>query len=78
MIPEHLALFSEAITTLQSGSHETILRSIVSHPFAWDPVEMVAVGQRRRKEIVISPSDAAWERRALLWICAFRLLDVLV
>lgn len=78
IVPEHLALFSEAIAILQSGSHETVLRSAVSHPFVWDPVEMVAVGQRRRKELVISLDDATWERRALLWICALRLLDILV
>jgi len=78
MIPEHRALFSEAITTLQSGSHEAILRSIVGNPFVWDPVEMVAVGQRRRKELVISLDDATWERRALLWICMLHLLDTLV
>ena len=42
------------------------------------PVEAVKVGHRRQKELVISLSDAAWERRALLWAVALRLLDNLV
>ena len=47
MAPEHLALFSEAITILRNDNDEGVLRSIVGHPIVWDPVEMVAVGHRR-------------------------------
>lgn len=76
--PELLAAFSEAIATLRNDEHEGILRSIVGHAIVWDPVEAVKVGHRRQKELVISLSDAAWERRALLWAVALRLLDNLV
>ena len=76
--PELLAAFSEAIATLRNDEHEGILCSIVGHAIVWDPVEVVKVGHRRQKELVISLSDAAWERRALLWAVALRLLDNLV
>lgn len=76
--PELLAVFSEAIAILQSDDHEGILRSVVGHAIMWDPVEVVKVGHRRRKELVISLDDVVWEKRALLWIAALRLLDGLV
>jgi hypothetical protein len=73
-----LATFFEAITTLQSSDHEGTLRSIVDHPTAWDPVEVIKVGHQGQKELVISLSDATWERKALLWAAALCLLDSLV
>jgi len=76
--PELLAVFSDAIDTLRSNDNEGVLRSIVGPAVVWDPVEVVKVGHRRRKELVISLDDATWERRALLWTVALRLLDNLV
>jgi hypothetical protein len=76
--PGLLATFFEAITTLQSSDHEGTLRSIVDHPTVWDPVEVIKVGHQGQKELVISLSDATWERKALLWAAALCLLDSLV
>jgi len=76
--PELLAVFSEAISTLRSDDNEAVLRSIVGHAVEWDPVEVVKVGHRGCKELVISLSNVMWERRALLWAAALRLLDGLV
>ena len=74
--PELLALFSNSIIALRSD--EALLHSIAGQVTVWDPVEAIKVGHRRRKELVISLEDAVWERRALLWIAALRLLDNLV
>ena len=44
----------------------------------WDPAEVMKVGHQRQKELVISLVDAAWERRALLWLAMVRVLDSLL
>jgi len=74
--PELLALFSESITALQSD--EALLRSIAGQVIAWDPVEVIKVGHRRRKELVVSLEDPTWKRRALLWVATLRVLGTLV
>ena len=38
-------------------------------------MEVIKVGHRQQKELVISLEDVVWERRALLWLAALRLLD---
>ena len=74
--PELLALFSSSIDTLRSD--EALLRSIIGQAVGWDPVEVLRVGHRRQKGLVVSLNDAVWERRALLWIAALRLLENLI
>ena len=69
--------FSDTIFALQSDDNEGILRSVVGH-IAWDLVEIIKVGHRGRKELVISLDAAVWEKRAFLWIATLRLLDSLV
>lgn len=76
--PEHLTLFSDALSTLQHHRDDDLLRSIADQVIAWDPVEVIKVGHRRQKELVISLEDPVWERRALLWFAALRLLDNLL
>ena len=44
----------------------------------WDLVEVMSVGHQRQKELVVSLVGAAWERRALLWLAAIRVLDSLI
>ena len=44
----------------------------------WDPVEVIGVGHRRQKELMVSLEDAVWERRGLLWIAALQVLNNLV
>ena len=76
--PENLMLLSDCLTTLQNNDRDDLLRSVAGELFVWDPVEVMRVGRRRQKEIVISLVDATWERRALLWLAALRVLDKLL
>ena len=76
--PECLELFSDAISVLRSQDDHNLLRSIAGQVIAWDPVEVIRVGHRQQKELVISLEDVVWERRALLWLAALRLLDHLL
>ena len=76
---ERLALFFNCLDTLQNTSNQdNLLRSLAGELFVWDPVEVMSVGHRRQKELVISLVGAAWERRALLWLAAIRVLDSLI
>jgi hypothetical protein len=77
MAPEHLTLLSDCLAALKGGPDD-FLRSIADGVFEWDPVAVMKVGHRRQKELVISLVDVAWERRALLWIAAIRVLDSLL
>ena len=76
--PEHLEVFSDAISILRRQTDNNLLRSISGQVITWDLVEVINVGHRQQKELVISLEDAAWERRALLWSAALRLLDLLL
>ena len=76
--PEHSELFAEAISVLQNRDNDNLLRSVAGEALAWDPVEVIKVGHRRQKELVISLEDVVWERRALLWLAVLRLLDHLL
>lgn len=76
MSPKHLVLFSNCLTALRNDQGD-LLHSMADHPLVWDPVEMIRVGHRRQKELVISLEDVAWEKRALVWLAALRLLDSL-
>jgi len=78
MSPEHLALFSDCLAALQNDNQGDLLRSTAGQAFVWDPVEVMRVGHRRRKELVISLEDIVWERRALVWLAALRVLDGLL
>lgn len=73
--PEHLTLFSDCLAALQNDHQDELLRSVADQAFVWDPVEVMRVGHRRQKEVLISLEDVAWERRVLLWLAALRLLD---
>jgi len=75
MSPTHLTLFSNSLATLQNNDQDDLLRSVAGLAFVWDPVEVMKVGHRRQKELVISLEDAAWEKRTLLWLAALRILD---
>ena len=75
MSPEHLTLFSDSLAALQNDDQGDLLRSVAGLVFVWDPVEVMRVGRRRQKELVISLEDAAWEKRTLLWLAALRVLD---
>jgi hypothetical protein len=77
MLPEHLKLFSDCLAALRD-CEDDLLYSVAGETVAWNPTEMINVGHRRRKELVISLADATWERRALLWLAATRVLDSLV
>lgn len=76
--PEHLTLFSDCLAALQGNDQDNLLRSVAGEVLVWDPMEVMKVGRRRQKELVISLVDAAWERRALLWLAASRVLDILL
>ena len=76
MSPEHLTLFSDCLTVLRNDQGD-ILRSVAGQTIMWDPVEVMRVGQRRQKELVISLEDVIWEKRALLWIAGLRVLGSL-
>jgi hypothetical protein len=78
MPPERLALFFYCLDTLQNDHQGSLLRSLAGEPFVWDPVEVMRVGHRLQKELVITLADTAWERRALLWLAAIRVLDSLL
>lgn len=75
MSPEHMTLFSDCLVALQHDTQGDLLHSVGGEFFVWDSVEVVRVGRRQQKELVISLMDAAWERRALLWLAAIRVLD---
>jgi hypothetical protein len=74
---EYLTLFSDCLAILRNDDQGDLLRSVAGQVFMWDPVEVMRVGQRRQKELVISLEDATWERRALLWLAGLRVLDSL-
>ena len=76
--PEHLVLFSDCLTALRNDDQGDLLRSMAGQPLLWDSVEVMRVGHRRQKELVISLMDAVWERRALLWLAAIRVLESLL
>ena len=76
--PEHLTLFHNCLATLKGDDQGGLLRSLAGQAIVWDPLEVMRVGQRRQKELVISLEDAVWERRALLWLAALRVLDTLL
>ena len=76
--PECLELFSDAVAVLRCHNDDDLLRSIAGQVIIWDPVEVIKVGHRQQKELVISLEDVAWERRALLWFAALHLLDHLL
>jgi len=78
MSPEHLTLFSDCLAALQHDDQGNLLRSVAGEVLVWDPVEVMRVGNRRQKELVISLVDGTWERRALLWLAATRVLDSLL
>lgn len=78
MSPECTTLFFDCLAALQNNNQGDLLRSVAGELFVWDPVEVMRVGHRRQKELVISLVDAAWERRALLWLAATRVLGGLV
>ena len=78
ILQEHLALFFNCLDALQNSNQDSLLRSLAGELFVWDPVEVMSVGHRRQKELVISLVGAAWERRALLWLAAIRVLDSLI
>jgi hypothetical protein len=78
MSPELLTLFFDSLTALQNNSQDNLLHSLAGEPFVWDPTEVLRVGHRRLKELVISLVDTAWERRALLWLAMIRVLDSLL
>jgi hypothetical protein len=78
MPPEHLTLFLNCLASLQNDNQGDLLHSVAGELFVWDPVEVMKVGRRRQKELVISLVDAAWERRALIWLAAIRVLDSLL
>ena len=78
MTPEHLTLFSDCLVALQTNNQGELLRSVAGEVLLWDPMEIMKVGHQRRKELAISLMDAAWERRALLWLAAARILDSLL
>jgi len=73
--PERLTLFSDCLAALRNDDQGDLLHSIAGQAFVWDPVEMMGVGHRRQKELVISLEDTVWERRALVWLAALRVLD---
>ena len=75
MSPELLMTFSNCLAALRSDSQGNLLRSIAGETLPWNPVEVMRVGRRRQKELRISFVDGAWERRALLWLAAIRVLD---
>ncbi|KAF9789389.1 hypothetical protein BJ322DRAFT_1000862, partial [Thelephora terrestris] len=72
MSPELLALFSDGLVALQDND---LLRSLAGDDFVWDLAEVIRVGHRRQKELVISLVNATWERRALLWLATTRVFD---
>lgn len=74
--PELLELFSNSIAALRGD--EALSHSIAGQPIMWDPVEVIGVGHRRQKELMVSLEDTVWERRGLLWIAALRVLNHLV
>jgi hypothetical protein len=74
----HLAFFSECLAALERENQDNLLRSIAGEALIWDPVEVVNVGHRRQKELVIPLADAVWERRALSWLASVRILDSLL
>jgi len=74
---EHLMLFFDCLAILQSDNQDDLLRSVVGQTFVWDPVEVMRVGQRQQKELVISLEGMIWERRVLLWLASLRVLDSL-
>lgn len=78
MSPEHLTLFADCLAALQSDNQGDLLRLVSGGPFVWDPVEVMRVGCRRQKELVVSLADPVWERRALLWSASVRVLDSLL
>lgn len=78
MSPEHLTLFLDSLAALQNSSLDNFLRSLAGEDFVWDPAGVMKVGHQRQKELVISLVDAAWERRALLWLVMVRVLDSLL
>jgi len=72
-----MVTFSDCLAVLRNDDQGDLLRSMAGQAFMWDPVEVMRVGQRRQKELVISLEDLAWERRALLWLAGLRMLDSL-
>lgn len=78
MSPENLTLFFNCLATLRNNNQGDLLRSVAGEHVVWDPVEVMRVGRRRQKELVISLVDAAWERRAFLWLAAIRVIDSLL
>ena len=73
--PEHQTLFLDCLVTLQDDDQGDLLRSVAGQTFVWDPVEVIGVGHRRQKELLVSLEDTTWERRALLWLAALRVLN---
>jgi len=41
-------------------------------------VEVIQVGHRGQKELMVSLEDAVWEKRGLLWIAVLHSLESLV
>ena len=78
MSPESLALFLDCLATLWDHDQGDLLHLAASRPIMWDLMEVMRVGCLRQKELVISLVDAAWERRALLWLAATRILDSII
>lgn len=60
---------------LRNDTEGELLRAVAGEPFVWDSVEVMRVGRRRHKDLVISLADVVWERRALLWLAAINVLD---
>ena len=76
MSPEHLMLLSDCLVMLQNDDQGDLLRSLAAdQAFVWDPVEVIGVGHRRQKELLVSLEDVAWERRVFLWLAALRVLN---
>ena len=78
MSHKNLTLFFNSLVTLQNNNQGDLLRSVAGEHAVWDPVEVMRVGRQRQKELIISLVDAAWERRALLWLAAIRVIDSLL
>ena len=68
-------LLYDCLTALQNHTQDDLLRLVGGGPFMWDPMEVMRVGRRQQKEMAISLVDTAWEKRALLWLAAIRVLD---
>ena len=75
---ERLTLFFNCLDALQNSNQDSLSRSLAGELFVWDPVEVMSVGHQWQKELVISLVGATWERRALLWLAAIRVLDSLI